>query len=117
MSDYWYSRWLFERAVAAIYLVAFVAAAQQFVPLFGEHGLEPVGRWVQAVPFRAAPSLFYLFPRDDAFRGGAWLGIALSLLALSSFPQQMGGVASAAVWTALWALYLSFVNVGQTFYG
>jgi lipase maturation factor len=117
MSEYWYSRWLFERAVAAIYLVAFVAAARQFVPLLGEHGLEPVGRWVHAVPFRAAPSLFYLFPRDDAFRAGAWLGIALSLFALSSLPQRMGGVASAAVWTALWALYLSFVNVGQTFYG
>ena len=49
MSEYWYSRWLFERALAAIYLVAFIAAAKQFVPLLGEHGLEPVGRWVQAV--------------------------------------------------------------------
>ena len=117
MSEYWYSRWLFERALAAIYLVAFIAAAKQFVPLLGEHGLEPVGRWVQAVPFRASPSLFYLFPKDNVFRACAWLGVALSVFALSSFPQQMGGVASAAVWAALWLLYLSFVNIGQTFYG
>jgi hypothetical protein len=32
MSEYWYSRWLFERALAAIYLAAFIAAAKQFVP-------------------------------------------------------------------------------------
>ena len=117
MSEYWYSRWLFERSLAAIYLVAFIAAALQFVPLLGEHGLEPVGRWVQNVPFLASPSLFYFLPRDYAFGAAAWLGIGLSLLALSSWPQRMGAPAAAAVWAALWALYLSFVNIGQTFYG
>jgi hypothetical protein len=117
MPEYWYSRWLFERALAAIYLVAFIAAAAQFVPLLGEHGLEPVGRWVQQVPFRASPSLFYLFPRDSAFRVCAWLGIALSIFALSSIPEQTGPWTSVVVWAALWLLYLSFVNIGQTFYG
>src|SRR3954470_19188443 len=115
MSGYWYSRWLFERAVAAVYLVAFIAAARQFVPLLGEHGLEPVGRWVQAVPFRASPSLFYFFPKDNVFRAAAWLGIALSVFALTSLPQQLNAVAAASVWAALWVLYLSFVNIGQTF--
>jgi len=117
VSEYWYSRWLFERALAALYLVAFIAAAKQFVPLLGEHGLEPVGRWVQQVPFRASPSLFYFFPKDSAFRAAAWIGIALAIAALSSFPQQINWAVSAAVWTALWVLYLSFVNLGQTFYG
>jgi hypothetical protein len=117
MPEYWYSRWLFERAVAAIYLVAFIAAARQFVPLLGEHGLEPVGRWIQAVPFRSSPSIFYLLPKDSAFRAGAWLGIALAAFALSSVPQQLGTVAAAVVWALLWVLYLSFVNIGQTFYG
>ncbi len=117
MTEYWYSRWLFERALAGIYLFAFIAAAAQFVPLLGEHGLAPVGRWVQLVPFRSSPSLFYLFPTDTAFRACAWMGVALSVVALSSFPQRMGAVSSAAVWAALWLLYLSFVNVGQTFYG
>src|SRR4051812_41374672 len=109
VSEYWYSRWLFERAVAAIYLIAFIAAAKQFVPLLGEHGLEPVGRWVQTIPFRASPSLFYFFPRDQMFRAGAWLGIALAAFALSSVPQQLGTVAAAVVWAVLWILYLSFV--------
>jgi lipase maturation factor len=117
MPEYWYSRWLFERALAAIYLVAFIAAAVQFVPLLGEHGLEPVGRWIEQVPFRASPSLFYLFPKDGAFRACAWLGVALSIFALSSIPQKTDPWLSAAVWAALWMLYLSFVNIGQTFYG
>src|ERR1044071_6046701 len=122
MAEYWYSRWLFERALAALYLVAFIAAAKQFVPLLGEHGLEPVGRWINAVPFRSSPSLFYFIPKDYAFRAAAWLGIGLSIIALSSLPQRLGpqhfgGAVSAAVWAALWVLYLSFVNIGQTFYG
>src|SRR4051794_20366844 len=117
MAEYWYSRWLFERALAAIYLVAFTAAALQFVPLLGEHGLEPVGPWIRQVPFRASPSLFYFLHTDRAFRACAWLGVALSALALSSWPQRSAPWLSAAVWAALWLLYLSFVNIGQTFYG
>ncbi len=117
MAEYWYSRWLFERALAAIYLIAFVATVIQFVPLLGEHGLEPVGRWVASVPFRQSPSLFYLYPKDAAFRACAWLGVALSILMLTAVPQRMGTVASSLVWAVLWALYLSFVNIGQTFYG
>jgi hypothetical protein len=117
MAEYWYSRWLFERALAAIYLVAFIAAARQVVPLIGEHGLEPASSWVQVVPFRASPSLFHLAGGDDVLRACAWLGIALSLVTLGSLPQQIGGTVSAVVWGMLWVLYLSFVNVGQTFYG
>src|SRR5438067_12887155 len=116
MAEYWYSRWLFERALAAVYLVAFAAAAVQFMPLLGERGLEPVGRWIEQVPFRASPSAFYLFPKDIAFRSAAWLGIVLSLAVLSAWPQRLGNAAASGVWAVLWLLYLSFVNIGQTFY-
>jgi hypothetical protein len=115
--DYWLARFVFERALAAVYLIAFIAAANQFVPLLGERGLLPVSRFVRLVPFRAAPSLFFFAPRDVAFRGAAWLGVGLSALALAGYPQQWGTAWSAAVWAILWILYLSFVNVGQTFYG
>ena len=116
MAEYWRSRWLFERALAAIYLVAFAAAAVQFVPLLGEHGLEPVRQWIEQAPFTASPSLFYLFPKDIAFRSAAWLGILLSIAALSAWPQRLGNTAASTVWALLWLLYLSFVNIGQTFY-
>jgi len=113
---YWYSRFLLERALALIYLVAFLCAANQFVPLLGEHGLLPVTRFVRVVPFRASPSLFYAAPTDRAFTLAAWAGVALSVVALSGYAERSTALA-AAVWALLWLLYLSFVNVGQTFYG
>ena len=114
--QYWHSRFLFERSLALIYLVAFAVAANQFVPLSGEHGLLPISDVVQFASFRESPSLFFLSPTDTAFRVAAWTGIALSLLALSAWPQRRGTIAAAVVWGALWLLYLSFVNAGQTFY-
>ena len=113
---YWYSRLVFERALALVYLVAFLCAANQFVPLVGEHGLLPVSRFVRAVPFRASPSLFFFAPTDTAFRTAAWLGVALSIAALTGIAESLGTIAAASVWAALWLLYLSFVNVGQIFY-
>jgi Lipase maturation factor len=114
--DYWYSRWLFERALALLYAVAFLVALNQFVPLLGEHGLLPVPRFVRQVPFRIAPSLFYLAPTDAAFRAAAWLGLVLSVVALLGLASRARSLAAAGVWALLWLLYLSFVNVGQTFY-
>ena len=64
MTDYWYSRLLFERSLALLYLVGFLVAANQFVPLLGEHGLEPVSRFIRYVPFRASPSIFFFAPTD-----------------------------------------------------
>jgi len=86
MTEYWYSRWLFERALAGIYLVAFIAAATQFVPLLGERGLEPVGRWIQQVPFRASPSLFYLVQNDTVFRASASCGCPSTKVRLMTSP-------------------------------
>src|SRR5262245_22351880 len=114
--SYWLSRFLFERALALIYLVAFLSAVNQFVPLLGERGLQPVARFTEAVPFRASPSLFYLWQTNAAFRTAAWAGIILACLILVGLPQRYGALAAALTWGALWVLYLSFVNVGQTFY-
>jgi hypothetical protein len=117
MRNYWYSRFLFERGLAAIYLVAFTNAANQFVPLLGARGLLPVTRFVQNVPFSSSPSLFYAFPRDSAFRAAAFAGIAVACLLMAGWPQRLGSIPAGAAWGVLWVLYLSFVNVGQTFYG
>src|ERR1051326_3311016 len=116
MPGYWISRLLFEKGVALTYLIAFICAANQFVPLLGQHGLLPVPAFVRRVRFRQSPSLFFFAPSDRAFRGAAWAGIALSCVALSGISERYFW-SSALVWAALWVLYLSFVNVGQTFYG
>jgi hypothetical protein len=116
-TSYWYSRFIFERGLSLLYLVAFIVALNQFVPLLGERGLMPAGRFVGDVPFRASPSLFYLRATDTVFRAAAWAGVFLALLALSGLVQRRSGLAAGLVWGLLWILYLSFVNVGQTFYG
>src|SRR5947209_13610069 len=97
--EYWLSRFVFERALGLVYLVAFLVAVNQFRPLLGERGLLPVPNFVRQVPFRESPSLFYLFPNDTAFAIGAWAGIILSSLVIS-------GVSARHTWlsVATWAL-------------
>jgi hypothetical protein len=115
--DYWLTRTVFQRALGLIYLIAFVNAVNQFKPLLGEHGLLPVTAWVKAVPFSDTPSLFYAAPKDWAFTTAAWAGVILSALVVAGVADRYSWWLSAVVWFVLWALYLSFVNVGQTFYG
>ena len=117
LSGYWLSRWLFERCLAVIFLIAFVVTLNQFVPLVGERGLLLAVRMVREVPLRYVPGIFYWFPADRAFRVCAWIGVVLSLVALSGIAQRAGALPAAAVWAALYVLYLSFINAGQTFYG
>ncbi len=117
MPQYWYSRWLFERALAAIYVVAFIAAARQFVPLLGTHGLEPVGPWLRAVPFRASPACStcgtptprFAWPRGSV-SSSRWRHSRRCRSETAQPPPQWFGARCGC-------LYLSFVNIGQTFYG
>ncbi len=109
-------RFVYQRGLGLIYLIAFLTAAFQFRPLLGEQGLLPVPHYVARVPFHSAPSLFYLAPHDAAFALAAWLGVALACAALFGLSDRYSPWISAAVWTGLWLLHLSFVNVGQTFY-
>jgi hypothetical protein len=115
--DYWLPRLLFQRGLGLVYLIAFLAAVNQFRPLLGEHGLLPVPLFVKQVAFRNAPSIFFLFPNDRAFTIAAWTGAVLACVALAGVSERYGLWLSVVTWGILWALYLSFVNAGQTFYG
>jgi hypothetical protein len=117
LPHYWYSRWLLERGLALIYLVAFLAAVNQFLPLAGERGLLPARRFLGDVPFRYSPSLFHWFSSDRAFLALAWLGVLLSLVALIGITSRLGAIPAAILWGTLYVLYLSFINAGQTWYG
>ena len=114
---YGLTRTVFQRALGLVYLIAFINAVNQFKPLLGERGLLPVTDWVRAIPFRETPSLFYLAPKDAAFTAAAWAGVILSSLVVAGIADRYSWWMSAIVWALLWVLYLSFVNVGQTFYG
>ncbi|WP_030992675.1 lipase maturation factor family protein [Streptomyces sp. NRRL WC-3744] len=114
--DYWLSRLVFQRALAAVYLVAFLAAALQFRALLGERGMLPIPRHLARVRFRHAPSLFHLHYSDRLFAACAWAGCAVSAALLAGADSLLPLWAGILLWLVPWALYLSIVNVGQTWY-
>jgi hypothetical protein len=111
------TRLLLQRGLGAVYLLAFCCAAFQFKPLLGERGLLPVPAYLARVRFAEAPSLFHFHYSDRLLTAVAWTGIALALLAASGLADGGPWWLSLAVWLLLYLLYLSIVNVGQTFYG
>ena len=119
--SYWFVRFLLQRSLAVIYLVAFLVAAKQFRPLAGEDGLLPLGEFAERASFAERPSLFHFAPNDRAVGVAAWTGVALALVALLGVPYWLADPyavpASMLLWAAMWALYTSFVNAGQLFYG
>lgn len=82
----------------------------------GSRGLLPVPEHLERRGFRSAPSVFQLRYSDSFAVGLAWAGVLLSVVALFGLSERFGTPLSMAVWFSLWALYLSFVNVGQTWY-
>jgi hypothetical protein len=121
MSSYldgaWWVRLLLQRGLAAIYLVAFLSAWQQFPALLGERGLLPVPQYLERRSFWEAPSLFHWRYSDRVFVAVAVTGCTLSALALLGLFDRGPAWGVALVWLVLWGLYLSIVNVGQEFYG
>jgi hypothetical protein len=116
-SSLWITRTVFQRFLGCLYLVAFLAAANQIRPLIGAHGLLPLRELLKETDFWHAPSLFWGNSSDRALVGCAWLGVILSGLAIGGLTEACGPFVSAAAWGLLWLLYLSYVNVGQIFYG
>jgi hypothetical protein len=113
------TRFLFLRALGAIYAVAFLVAARQIVPLCGEHGILPARWHLEEVArghesalgaFWAEPTLFWAATPDWLLVALAWIGVALAVAVVL-------GLADAPLLALLWALYLSFTGVGQVFYG
>lgn len=117
IDGYWLTRFVLQRGIGVIYLFAFLTAVNQFRPLLGENGLLPSPVFLRQIRFRDAPSIFHLFPTDRAFGLLGWLGVILSFLAATGLSEQFGTAFSVSVWGLLWIFYLSFVNIGQTFYG
>ncbi len=115
--EFWLGRLLVQRGLAGVYVVAFVSAALQFRALIGERGMLPADRFVRAVPFRAAPSLFQWRFSDRLFAAVAWSGAVLAAAVAAGAADAVPLWASMLMWAVLWALYLSIVNVGQIWYG
>ncbi|MGD0815835.1 MAG: lipase maturation factor family protein [Verrucomicrobiota bacterium] len=117
--SYWLTRFVILRWLGFVYAVAFLAAAKQILPLIGYHGLLPLDSFLARVQdvlgspaagFLRLPSLFWFAHSDIVLQLSAWAGFALSCVV-------MAGYANAIIMAALWALYMSFVHVGQDWYG
>jgi hypothetical protein len=110
------ARFVLERGLAAIYLVAFLVALDQFPALLGERGLLPVSRFLARRTFLEAPSLFHLGYSDRRLIVVAGSGALVAALLLVGLVERAPLPLTMVAWFALWVLYQSIVNVGQTFY-
>ncbi|WP_138429765.1 lipase maturation factor family protein [Fodinibius saliphilus] len=115
--DYWISRFIIQRGIGLMYLIAFIVAINQFRPLLGENGLLPVPRFIERISFNSSPSIFHWHYSDSFFSFIAWIGLGLSMLAVTGVSDNGPLWLSVVIWSLLWFLYLSIVNVGQIFYG
>src|SRR5205807_4545380 len=64
-----------------------------------------------------SPSVFHLRYSDRLFAGVAWLGASVSAAIVAGVADLAPLWVAMLMWLTLWALYLSIVNVGQTWYG
>jgi hypothetical protein len=116
-TDYVFAREVVQRGVAAIFLIAFLSAADQFPALLGEHGLLPVPRFLQYSYARRQPTIFRWRYSDRMLRLIAWAGVVVSATLVAGLPQLAWPWVTTVLFLLLWGAYLSIVNVGQTFYG
>jgi Lipase maturation factor len=117
--SYWLTRFVILRLLGVVYFFAFLSLATQVLPLIGSNGLLPAGPFMQRVElylgsgsaaFGRLPSLFWLDASDPLLATLAWVGLGLSILLVLGF-------ANAILLIALWALYMSYVHIGQDWYG
>lgn len=117
--DYQLTRFVILRLLGFVYAVAFLVAANQLVPLIGEHGLTPAIHFLERVQLHLGsstagmmqlPTLFWFGISDRALSIFAWVGFGLSLVVLA-------GYANVIILTILWAMYMSIVHIGQIWYG
>ena len=117
--SYWLTRFVLLRLLGLVYLTAFLVAAHQIVPLIGHDGLLPADAFLKKVElyfgspgagFQKLPSIFWWRVTDTWLTNAAWIGVALSAVVTC-------GYANSLIMLVLWALYMSFVHVGQLWYG
>jgi len=116
---YWLTRFIILRLLGVVYAIAFLVAINQILPLIGSDGLLPLSTYLKNVTrafgsvgsgFVHFPSIFWFWHSDTALVVGAWTGLILSCVVVA-------GYANIPLLTILWFLYMSFVHVGQEWYG
>ena len=114
-ASYCLIEWLFVRALALIYLVAFVSFGVQARGLIGSDGISPMARYLTGAygvlggrAYRVLPTVFWLARSDAALLTVSIAGAVIAVVLLIGFFQR-------ACLICLFVLYLSIVSVGQDF--
>jgi predicted DCC family thiol-disulfide oxidoreductase YuxK len=119
---YFLSRWIFLRALGAIYLIAFISLWAQIDGLLGHDGILPAGQFMSAAGqqcdlqgigldrFHLLPTLCWFNSSDGFLHCQCAAGVLLAGLLLA-------GIGPAPCLALLWLLYLSLVTVGRNFLG
>ncbi len=110
-----HTQWLFLRALALIYAIAFGSLATQIIGLAGARGISPahdyLGRLAAvfgALRFLTLPTVFWWNSSDLDLIVLAWAGVAFAVLLFAGRMQRL-------LLVLLYILYLSFNAAGQEF--
>lgn len=107
--------WLFLKALAAMYFVAFASLAVQVTGLAGARGILPLGRYLEALSenygaraYWLAPTVLWFAHSDVVLRGVCFAGAAVSVALFFRFWERTS-------LAFLYLLYLSLSTAGQEF--
>ena len=111
-------RFVLLRLLGVVYFFAFLSLALQLRPLLGSGGLLPIASFLERarvvlgspLAYVRLPTIFWLGASDAWLLACAWIGAGMSLAVAL-------GATNAILQLSIWAIYLSFVHVGQIFYG
>ncbi|MBI4178825.1 lipase maturation factor family protein [bacterium] len=119
MNDRRYITRIFIPALGILHLFNFASLAEQVQRCMGSDGLLPAAEYVRRLwddtglsmldRIVECPSLFLWFSSDAVLVGGAWLGVALAVLAGI-------GIYSRVCFAAMFVLYASYIEVGGLLY-
>lgn len=112
---------LFARAIALVYLIAFISFGRQVRGLIGEQGIQPVTEFLAEVSrqfgsraFWAVPTVFWWVHSEYALEMIVWSGAVVAAVAAIGRPHTPG---QKAAFVLLFVYYVSIVNGGQIFMG
>jgi len=116
-SDRFLSRWIFLRALGAIYFSAFFSLVFQIRGLIGPEGILPAGEYLKSVAEQVGHARYWYVPSVLWFSSGSymlaglcWVGIAAAVfLVLNLWPRGMLVVC--------FVCFLSFVSAARDFSG
>jgi lipase maturation factor 1 len=111
-------RWLFLRALGAIYFSAFFSLVFQIRGLIGPEGILPAGQYLQAVAQAAgplervwyAPSVLWFSSSSAMVSALCWIGMAASVLVVLNLWPRLSLL-------VCFVCFLSFVSAAQDFSG